>query len=117
MGNEGRLVYGYQPPIAWPLRSMVYGPMTPVQQHDIPRSQFHTVAELRWIHIRRKQGNGSLCRQRQPSDTGQHFPDVDEPNVRKLRLRLAGHEWARTGEAEIYVDAREMREVALGVIE
>jgi hypothetical protein len=76
MGDEGRLVGGYQPPIAWPLRSMVYRPVTPVQQHDIPTSQFHTVAELLWICIRRKEGNGSLCGKEEPSDTRQHFPNV-----------------------------------------
>jgi hypothetical protein len=55
---------------------MVYRPVTPVQQHDIPTSQFHTVAELLWICIRRKEGNGSLCGKEEPSDTRQHFPNV-----------------------------------------
>ena len=84
MSDQRRLVYGYQPPIAGPLRSMVQRPVTPVQQHDIPRPQFHTITELVWVRIRRKQGKGSLCRHGEPSDTWQDILDVDEPNVRKL---------------------------------
>ena len=77
MRDEGRLVYGYQPPVARPLRAMMHGSVAAVQQHDIPRSQLHAVAELLWIRIRRKQGNGSLCGHGEPSNTRQDFPDVD----------------------------------------
>ena len=76
MRDEGRLVYGYQPPAARPLHTMMQGSVAAVQQHDIPRSQLHAVAELLWICIRRKQGNGSLCGHGEPSNTRLDFRDV-----------------------------------------
>jgi hypothetical protein len=119
MSDEDRPFHGDHSPVARPLRSMMQESVTAVQQHDVTRTEFHTVAELVWICICicREQGGGSLCRYGDSRDTGQYFPDVDETNMRKSRLYLADHELARTGEANIDPRPCEMRQVALEIAE
>ncbi|MBV9240040.1 MAG: hypothetical protein JOZ94_29745 [Xanthobacteraceae bacterium] len=117
MSDEGRLFHHYHSPIARPQRSMMQDPVTTVQQHDVARAEFYTITELVWICVCREQGGGLLCRHGESPDTRQHFPDVDEPDVRKLRLYLADHELARTSEANVDPRACEMRQLALEIAE
>ena len=83
MSEESHLIHRDQAPIGGSLRAMMQGPVAAVQQHDVPWSQFQTVAELVWISIRCKHGNGSPHRYGEPGNTRQDFRDFDQPHVWK----------------------------------